>query len=403
MKFQIVIREFHSKLFFLVGIFLLFFFIESNGQDMRSELEIKRKKLLQSINRTTKALQATKSQKKSTIIEFSSLENRIHDRKALVENLESEIRLVDQAILLTLEKNLMLEEDLTNLQIEYKRLLNKAYRLKRQNTWLAFLFSAEGINDALKRWRYLQQFENYRNRQIQQLLDAKTELEIEQNRLERERAEKQYLLETLEDQNQLLYDEFKRKNAVLTQLNRKEQKLMKDLEAQNQAKAKLIAAIESAIQQQMGSNNTNLELSVKKNYDPISKLFYDQKGRLSWPVKKGTVTRFFGRQPHPIVETIQVTNNGIDIRSMAGALEVFAVAEGEVMVTPSIPGLKESVLIKHGVFFTVYSNISQLNVAAGQKIKAGMVIGKLDAGNNELHFEIWEGKGILNPLYWLRK
>ena len=305
----------------------------------------------------------------------------------------------------------MLEIDLNSLGLEYKSLLNKAYRIKRQQTWLVFLFSANGLNDAFKRWRYIQQFEGYRKRQINQLLDIKTNLEIEQLDLERQRTEKEYLLQTLEDQNQLLFDEYNKKNSLLTKLNQKEQNLIKELDLQNKAKARLTAAIENFIQNQVNNNASNTANNSYKNrenfkgksYDPDSKRFFDKKGRHNWPIKNGRVTRFFGKQPHPIVESIQVTNNGIDIKANTNDLKVYAVDNGEIIMTPSIPGLKESVLIKHGVFISVYSNISNLNIEVGQKVNPGSIIGVLDKNNPELHFELWENKGILNPLNWLKR
>jgi len=65
------------------------------------------------------------------------------------------------------------------------------------------------------------------------------------------------------------------------------------------------------------------------------------------------------------------------------------------------------VIIRHGEYLTVYSNLDQVYIQKGEQVKRGQPIGKVyfnpDASKTELHFEIWQAKTLMNPQEWLRK
>ena len=69
-----------------------------------------------------------------------------------------------------------------------------------------------------------------------------------------------------------------------------------------------------------------------------------------------------------------------------------------------IPGYNQCVLVQHGGYFTFYCKLASVNVKAGQKVKTGEVLGRVDtiAGETQLHFELWEGKTPRNPELWLK-
>ena len=131
-----------------------------------------------------------------------------------------------------------------------------------------------------------------------------------------------------------------------------------------------------------------------------SKVFFDNKGRLPWPVVAPVVTKQFGKQVHATVKTIQVTNNGIDLRPK-NDLRVNSVFNGTVVGIQFIPGFNNTVIVKHGIFYTVYSNLEEVFVERGDNLKDRQTIGRLSKKNPELHFEIWQEKTRLNPIAWL--
>ena len=71
----------------------------------------------------------------------------------------------------------------------------------------------------------------------------------------------------------------------------------------------------------------------------------------------------------------------------------------------SFPNMNKVVIIRHGEFLTVYSNLETVLVKDGQDVSTKQVIGLVhtngEDSRTELHFEIWLGKNIQNPQDWL--
>ena len=82
-----------------------------------------------------------------------------------------------------------------------------------------------------------------------------------------------------------------------------------------------------------------------------------------------------------------------------------AVFNGRVSRVMSFPNLNRVVIIRHGDYLTVYSNLEEVRVREGQDVTAKQIIGKVHANpedqKSELHFELWRGKVIQNPEEWL--
>jgi murein hydrolase activator len=139
--------------------------------------------------------------------------------------------------------------------------------------------------------------------------------------------------------------------------------------------------------------------------DEASGAFKRQRGRLPWPVEGGFIARSYGKQKHPTLKNIEITNNGIDIRSSEDA-PVKNIFDGKVAGVQFIPGHDYTVILQHGSYYTVYSNLSETSLSKGQIVKAGTQIGRVStnpiSGAAELHFELWRGKERLNPAAWIK-
>ena len=140
----------------------------------------------------------------------------------------------------------------------------------------------------------------------------------------------------------------------------------------------------------------------------MSKNFEENKGRLPWPVDKGSLTEGFGRNPHPTLDNVYTNNNGIDISSPKNS-NVRCVFDGEVSSVLNIPGAGKVVIVKHGNYRTVYSNLLETYVKVGSKVSTKQSIGNLmtnDSGSvSVIHFEIHHVNGLstqcLNPSLWV--
>ena len=101
-----------------------------------------------------------------------------------------------------------------------------------------------------------------------------------------------------------------------------------------------------------------------------------------------------------------VNNNGIDISTKEGS-KARVVFDGEVSFIIS-QGSNNAILVRHGLYFTLYSNIDRVYVEVGEKIKTGQNIGRVHTnatdGKTILHFEIWQqDRKTVNPALWLSK
>ena len=139
----------------------------------------------------------------------------------------------------------------------------------------------------------------------------------------------------------------------------------------------------------------------------ISKNFEKNRGTLPWPVISGAVTEGFGKNKHPSLKEVYTNNNGIDIACRSGSV-IRAVFSGQVTAVFPIPGAGKVIILKHGNYRTVYSNLKESFVSIGGEVDAKTEIGVVLASEEALgllHFEVHLVSGMttksLNPSLWI--
>ena len=375
---------------------MFFAFSESANSQSKAVLEKKRSKIENEIFLTSKLLEEARSSKTSALNKYVAIQRRIQKRSQLIRNLNKEIKLTEERISKTQDFIESLNSDLGALQEEFKQILRNAYRQKITDGKLVFLFSANSFNQAFRRWRYLKQYESFRQRQTYLIQQTKVSLEKRTYRLEEYTSEKESLLNKESSQQKLLNKELEKRNQLYLDLKVNEDELKEEIEQKQTASRQLKFALEDIIKSEIKQE------SPKAISPTITNDFERSKGNMSWPINSGVVVGFFGQQEHPTIKNIMITNNGIDIQS-TGAGVIRSVLEGEVVGKFSVPGNKRSILIKHGDFFTVYANLESVFVERGDIVKTLQSIGSVNRTSDaELHFEIWRLKVRLNPLDWLR-
>ncbi len=384
----------------------------------RKSLENKRKRLLSEISTTSKLLSQTTNNKVATLDRYVTLQQQIQKREELILTLQEELAFAIANIDRTKEVTEALENDISRLQDEYALMVRNAYRQKVNQSALLFLFSSESFNQAFRRWQYLKQYDQYRKKQAKLIIETNNTLSKKLAQLEERIAEKEQLITDQENQTKLLNNELDAKFKMLKTLRADEARLRKDLKQKRIAHQKLNNAIEKVIQQEVMAKRkkarTAEALKKKQNKKPtktpelsiLTSGFYKNKGRLPWPVTNGIVTSYFGKQPHPTLRKIQITNNGIDIRTDKNA-KVRAVFDGVVVGKQFIPGYEHMIIIQHGSYYTVYSNLKEVYVKKNDKVKIKQTIGrssvKQKSAVSEVHFEVWRDKERLNPLKWIAR
>jgi septal ring factor EnvC (AmiA/AmiB activator) len=384
-----------------------------SGQSAEA-LKNKRAELLAEINANNRRLGDTRRNKAATVEQLALLQQQIRKRAELITTLQQEITHTDASIIRTNEVVFALNEDVERLQEEYSHLVRAAYRSRLQNTWLSFLLSSRSFNEAFRRWQYLRQYQRFRSRQARLIVATQKSLQTKLTQLEVRRTEKEKLLQTEENQRLAISREKGAQDQLLTKLNKSEANILTEIKQQEIAREELNQAIEESIASEMARirkaerNRTTTTAAAPASSNVATpevsneaSNFSSQKGRLPWPVE-GEIVKRFGRQPHPTVKGVEISNNGIDIGIKTNTT-VKAVAAGTVVSTHFVPGYRNMVLVRHGDYYTVYSNLESVNVSSGTSLSAGQTIGNISTQAGELHFELWRQKERLNPERWISK
>lgn len=145
------------------------------------------------------------------------------------------------------------------------------------------------------------------------------------------------------------------------------------------------------------------------NYKPVdialNSDFSQNRGRLPSPVD-GVITLGFGRyRIEGLGPDIVGENPGVTYTASVGA-PVRAIFEGDVASVSNVGGMS-LVVIRHGKYFTAYSNLSSVSVNKGSKVHRGQTIGHVGAdeetGNGKLDFILMIEERNVDPRAWLAR
>ena len=402
-----------AKLRFLGWIFLFLFSSYAFAQpDTRKSLEERKAKILEEIRLSQRLLEDQQKQEKSALNVVMQQQNKIQLQIRLIQTTEQQMRLLQQEIRKNEVEIKRLTDELNALKEDYAEMIEKSYKNRSERSRLMFLLSSESFLQAYKRSQYIKQYANFRKAQGEELKVKSDELARKNEDLEKQKAQKQKLIAENEAEKAAL-EEQKKKQEVLVQSLKKDQKRIAAEIRQKQQEAKKIdAEIQRLIREAIAAANKKSgatpaksgEFALTPEGKIISNNFKANKGKLPWPVIKGTVTQRFGTFPHPVVKTLMQENNGIEIATEKGA-QARAIFEGEVIrIIVSTP-INKTVMIRHGDFVSVYKNLETLNVKTGDKVTLGQNLGMIHTnefnGKTVLKFYITQNENFLNPQHWL--
>jgi septal ring factor EnvC (AmiA/AmiB activator) len=370
----------------------------------KKELEEQRNKTLEEISYVDKLLKETEKEKKASLSELKIIGKKLNLRESMVKGLQDEILLLgDRIDLNNLARNMM-EGDLKVLKQDYEKTVLSSFRSSKGNSELGYILSAKDFNQGYKRMKYLQQITKFRRQESEIIQELKTEIEVSKRKMESDLSRISELKTKEEQQKYLLQEEQNRKQSIVNSLSSKEAQLQRDLEEKKRIARRIEREISRIIDEERKKNITS-DLTPEQKI--ISNDFYENKGRLPWPVERGIITSHYGVQKHAVLK--YVTEDNIDIEiSSSGSIPVRSVFKGEVKRVFSIRGENMAVMISHGKYFTVYLNIVNVKVKQGDKVDTKQEIGKVfsDSENGDkaiLKFMVFEDKVKLDPELWISK
>jgi len=387
--------------FSLILVLLLFYNNLATTQK-KIDLEIKRKDKLKEIEKVENLIEKTRLNKEISMNKVNLLIRKIDIRDEIIQNLSSDIEEIKLKINLLTNEIIQRENEVINLKKEYSKIIyNSYFRLKNYN-YLIFFFSSNSFNQAYRRLLYIKEYSEFRKYLFKFLKERMYNLSYRITELKYEKNKREYLVNEKEYEAKKLKEDKSVQKKLVDNYIIKESQLKNELK-ELQAITKIIEKeIEKIIKEEeiakKSKNNRSGDIILTKN-------FYENKGKLPWPIEEGIVISFFGEHPHPVFKGILIKNNGIDISTNCNS-NVVSIFNGTVSKVFAIKGANFAVIIRHGDYLTVYQNLQIVNITIGDKIKTNQVIGSSFCENSSnistIHFEIWHELNKLNPLDWLR-
>ena len=416
---------------FLLSLFVLFFSFSAMAQiDEKEKLEQRKEQLQRELSEAKTKLQNEKKKEKSVLKEIAGQDAQIRISEKIISTIAKQARILDDNIYLTQLEINKLNKDLKIMKEDYAKMIVKSYKSRSEQSRFMFVLSSTSFLQAYKRVQYMKQYAGYRKRQAEEIkvkqarlgtavgelqtnkkekevvIVEKTKIKAEQEKLKQEKVATAKLIQ--KDKKKITADiaaKQKESNAI----DKKIKKMINDaIAAENKKnaakkKAAALASGNTAPVKVAPVSSTKIELTPEGQLSSDS--FKSNKGQLPWPTEKGFISTGYGDQPHPEYSNIVIHNSGIDITTDSGS-SARAVFAGEVSgVQVSQTTNTYTVLVRHGDFFTAYSNLSSVSVSVGNKVSAKQTLGKIKTnakGNSVLKFVINQNTTVLNPKSWLK-
>ena len=442
-----------KKVFFLFCLlFISVAMLKAQGQD-KSQLEKEREEIRHQLDEIQGAYDQLKGQKKETLGQLSLIQRKLNLQDRYVSTINKELRGIDDNIYLSALEIIRLQHQLDTLKRQYARSIIYAYKNKSTFGYLNFIFSASSFNDALKRVQYLKSYRAFRQQQVdnivqtQKLIEQRKQLQLSRKAqksealkdqakqlvvLEEQKKEKDRVMNNLKSQEKdikkQLVDKRKRDNQLknsIASIVRREIEIARKAKADaDAAEAKANAAKKVTTPSTTTPSNTNPDNSSANNSSvtrrPVAEAkpmksaldysakdvalnnsFEKNKRKLPWPVDKGFVGITYGRNT---VNGLTFDSPGISIITPAAGAPVKTVFEGEVAGVYNL-GDGMAVTIRHGKYFTTYSNLASVNVSKKDIVQTGQVIGKdgqaEEGTGGQVDFILMIESQKVNPEPWL--
>ena len=371
--------------------------------DSVKDLQNKQKKLQEEIEQTNKMLKQTKRDESATMNKLTLIGQNIKNQKKLIRTLDNEIVALNKQMNKLTKTRDSLQVVLNAYKTDYAQMIRQTHYARLQQSPLLFLLSSDSWQQLARRARYLQEVAHYRQEQVRRIEQTQAEIDTQNSLLKANKSDKQTALSSRKREQENLKRDERKQQTMLNQLKSKEKDLSKQLKQQQKKVNELNKKIDDMIRKQTEKAS---KTTLTKEQQLLAGGFEANKGRLPWPVEKGMISGHFGKQQHPVYSQVTIDNKGVYLQTTAGT-KARAVYKGEVTSCFMVGGTY-AVIVQHGNYRTVYSNLSKLNVKQGDNVDTKQTIGTIytDAEQDqktELYFQIYKDRDILNPELWIAR
>jgi len=437
------------------------------SQDSQQEkLEQRKAQIQQEIKENERLLQSVKKKEKSAVSVMAIQEKKIELKENLIKTTEKQAKLLSNDMYINQVQINKLKKELVILKEDYAKMIVKSYKSRSEESRAMFLLSSENFQQAYKRLQYMKQYTSFRKIQGEEIKDKSKELVVYNQKLDVQKSAKQKLIDEKEKERLSLEQEKKEQEKLVNSIKKDKNKIANDIKKKQQESRAIDKQIDRLIRQAIAEANRKAaaerakqkatataaakekkaaataaakELanankagksatktvakpveeepteeakkpisSTKIDLTPEAKIVADNfranKGRLPYPVERGSITLGYGNQPHPVYKSLMVHNSGVEITTDQGA-NARAVFDGVVTSVFNLTKVTKAVMIQHGDYFTVYQNLSSVNVSTGDKVSRKQALGRIrsngETGKTVLKFLIYQNTSYINPTGWL--
>jgi len=394
---------------YFLALFLSLYFIFNQPlfSQTKSDLEQKKQQIAFDIKNIEQLIYKSINKKKELLVNVENLTFKIKLQQDLINNINNQLNLIVEEIRIkNIELNTLLSKQKKNKK-DYAEMVLKSYKYKSNLNKIMFVFSANNFTQAYKRLQYYKQYIKYKDEQINEIrLNTKLINEVLKT-LELQKESKQNLVIENRKIKRTLDKENLMQENIIKEIKKDEKRYSNQIKVKQKQSLEIDRKIEKLIAEATAKANNRLsEFKLTEEAKLISKKFYENKGKLPWPVDKGLVILRYGRQSHPIVKTTTIQSNGVRILTRENQ-EVRSIFDGKVYSIIVSKNGSHAVLIQHGNFFSVYKNLSEIFVKKGDILVTKQPIGKLEknksSGQTILNFSIFNNGATENPSSWIYK
>ncbi|QYA24922.1 peptidoglycan DD-metalloendopeptidase family protein [Gramella sp. MT6] len=395
----------------LLCLLLLIFGLNvTNAQTDREELEKRRIELRNEITRINELRISNQKKQRSVLVQVEDLNQQIKSTEDLIKLTNQQANLLTREINTNTNKIGQLRKELEKLKEDYARMIEKSYKSKSQQSRVMFLLSSKSFLQAYKRLQYMKQYTNYRKEQGEEIKANTQELQELNARLVRQKEEKEKLIAENRKTRAELEKNRKSQQTLMATIRQKEGQFASQIKKKQNEIDEIDRAIDKMIRESIAKANKESGSTSRSTYNltPAAKAlaadFNNNKGKLPWPVESGVVTMRFGQQPHPVVKSVMVNNNGVRIDTDKGG-KARAVFNGTVSEVQAVKGANQAVMVRHGDYITIYNNLQKVYVKRGDKVVTEQEIGEVATsratGKTTLHFLLYKNDQKMDPAAWI--
>ena len=372
-----------------------------------SELENKRKILKEEILKINSLLIDNSKKKKNAFSDLENLTFKIIRKEELIKLTNQQINLLNSDVKKNEEKIEKLNIEILRARKDYAKMIFNSYKSRLKESRLMFLLSSQNFLQAFKRSQYFDQFSKSRREIASSIQSNVKNVKASNDTLKIKISQKEYLIESNENEKKKLSNEKKDQNNLINSLSKRESSYKKQINDKQKQALLLDKEIDRLIKEAIRESNKNSSstiFSLTPEGKALAESFSNNKGNLPWPVERGIVIQKFGLQTHPVVRTTKIKSNGIVIATNENA-NVRTVFKGKVLSILKFKGSNLTVLIQHGNYISVYKNLSKVYVNKGQDVESLEIIGQVFSNNSDskttLQFSIFNTTTALDPYLWI--